>query len=67
MGKVKAWAMDLEEQFFEAAGDVVIECENYKQFIEVMTPQMDMVVHMDKSDVDNILSDIWYEYCESTR
>ena len=67
MGKVKAWAMDLEEQFFEAAGDVTIECENYQQFIEVMTPQMDMVVHMDKSDVYSILSDIWYEYCESTR
>lgn len=62
MGKVKSWAMDLEEQFFDAASDIVLECENYKQFIEVMKTQMDLVVHMDKSDVEYILSDIWYEY-----
>ena len=62
MGKVKAWAMDLEEQFFDAAGDIVMECDNYTQFIEVMKSQMDLVVHMKKADVENILSDIWYEY-----
>ena len=67
MGKVKAWAMDCEEMFWDGAQDVVIECENYEQFVEVMKPQLDLVVHLDKQEIDFGLSDIWGEYVESTK
>ena len=62
MGKVKAMCMDNEEMFFEAASDVILECESFQEWVDLMKPQMDLVVHMDKDDVFNSLSEIWNEY-----
>jgi len=61
MGKVKAWAMDLEDQFFEAASDVILECDSFEEWFDLMKPQMNLVVHMDKEDVFNALTEIWNE------
>lgn len=63
MGKVKAMAMDLEELFFEEAFYVVQECDSFREFCNLMKDQHgDLVVHMDKEDVFNTLTEIWNEY-----
>ena len=62
MGKVKAMAMDMEEMFFEGAQDVIIECESFMEFLEVMKPQLDLVAHMDRLQVDCILAEMWNEF-----
>ena len=62
MGKVKAMAMDMEEMFFDAAGDVIHECDHFSEFVDVMKPQMDLVSHMSPQDVDCILSEMWNEF-----
>ena len=62
MGQVKAMAMDLEDQFFDAAAEVVMECECYEEFFELMKRQIDMVAHMDITEVDSALTEIWNEY-----
>lgn len=59
MGKMKALAMDMEEMFFEAANDVVLECESFEDFYDLMRPQLDLVKHMDIQEVVNILNGIW--------
>jgi len=59
MGKVKAWCMDLEEQFFEAAADVCHECESFEEFEDVMKPQLDLVRHMDKEEIHDVMCEIW--------
>ena len=62
MGKVKSMAMDMEDMFFDAAAEVVLECEDFEQFYNLMRPQLDLVKHMDIVEVVNILNGIWNEY-----
>lgn len=62
MGKVKGMAMDMEDMFFDAAAEVVLECEDFEQFYNLMRPQLDLVKHMDIVEVVNILNGIWNEY-----
>ena len=35
MGAVKSFAMDMEEQFFGAAQDIVHECAEYEKFSQI--------------------------------
>lgn len=62
MGKVKAVAMDMEDMFFDAAADVVHECEDFEQFYDLMRPQLDLVKHMDVHEIVNILNGIWNDF-----
>lgn len=56
------YVMSLEEQFFDAAQDVVHECTDFEQFYDLMRSQLDLVKHMDIQEVVNILNGIWSEY-----
>ena len=52
MGKVKAWAMDLEEEFYDAVSATIGGCECLDELFEVMRPKMHLVSHKDKTEVD---------------
>ena len=56
------YVMSLEDQFFDAAAEVVMECEDFEQFYDLMRPQLDLVKHMDVHETVNILNGIWNEY-----
>ena len=62
MGKVKAWAMDLEEEFYDAVSAKIGGCECLDELFEVMRPKMHLVSHKDKTEVDCILQEMWYEF-----
>ena len=59
MAKVKSMAMDMEDMFFDAAGEVVFECDDFEQFYDLMRPQLDLVKHMAIQEVVNILAGIF--------
>lgn len=52
--------LDNEEMFYNAADDVKLECDNLEEFITLMTPQMDLVANTPKSQVIEILKEIWH-------
>tara|TARA_B100001113_G_C21094868_1_gene616088 strand:+ start:341 stop:550 length:210 start_codon:yes stop_codon:yes gene_type:complete len=51
--------LDNEEMFFDGANDVIIECDTFEEFLEMMKPQMDLVVHLD--DVEERLSAMYHD------
>jgi hypothetical protein len=58
---MSSYVMDCEDQFFNAAADVKIECDNVDKFKEIMYTQISLVSHMLKHEVDAILEEIWNE------
>jgi hypothetical protein len=52
--------LDNDEMFYSAADDVKLECNNLEEFIALMTPQMDLVAYTPKSQVIEILKEIYY-------
>ena len=40
------WILDNEEMFWDGAQDVILECDTFEEFVGVMKPQMDLVVHL---------------------
>ena len=61
MGKMKALAMDLEEQFIDKCEDIAKDSESYQEYCERAVLNDNMVVHLDKQEVADIISDVWYE------
>lgn len=65
MGKMKALAMDMEEQFFdEALGVLKDGCEDPGEFVDAMLPKQHLVSHMFSNEVEFVdyLSEMWNEY-----
>lgn len=58
---MSSWILDNEEMFYSGADDVKIECETLEEFIDVMTPQMDLVAHLPKDEVLENLKGIWHD------
>ena len=58
---MSSWILDNEEMFYDGAQDVILECESYQEFLSVMEPQMDLVVHLPTEEVYNNLSEMWNE------
>ena len=58
---MSSWALDNEEMFYSGADDAKIECETLEQFVDVMTPQMDLVSHLPKDEVLENLKGIWHD------
>jgi len=52
--------LDNDEMFYSAADDVKLECNTLEEFIALMTPQMDLVAYTPKSQVIEILKEIYY-------
>ena len=62
MGKVKAMAMDLEEEFFEMCAILAAEACDYEEYSDKMFVHIDMVKHMDSQEIEHAMADIWNEY-----
>ncbi len=61
MGKMKALAMDLEEQFIDKCEDIAKDSESYQEYCERAVLNDNMVVHLDEQELADIISDVWYE------
>lgn len=61
MGKVKAMAMDLEDEFFEMCAILAAECCDYEEYSDKMCVHIDMVKHMDSKEIEYAMVDIWNE------
>lgn len=56
---MSSYVMDCEEQFYEGAEDVKIECDNIEDFMSIMSSQLDLVKHLELSEVTEVLKEIW--------
>ena len=62
MGKVKAWAMQLEENFWDKANTIIGGCEHFGEFVEGMKPYRDWLGTHDKNEYAERLVDAWHDY-----
>ena len=68
MGKVKALAMDMEDQFIEAVSDRIGGCECVDELLISLEKDgsMNLIVHMTDSEklefVSELWNDFWYDY-----
>ena len=56
---MSSYVMDSEEQFYEAAGNVKLECTSFQEFHNVMLSQWDLVKHLEQEEVLVVLDEIW--------
>ena len=61
MGKMKAWAMDLEEQFIDKCEEIAKDSESFREYCERAVLNDNMVVHLDEQEIADIMSDVWSE------
>ena len=62
MGKVKAWAMQLEEDFWHLADSKIGNCEFFGEFMQEMEPHRDFLgLHNDREYAD-MLREAWDNY-----
>ena len=63
MAKVKSWMMDLEEQFYDKAAKIIMDCETEseaeKQCEDLRSKDYNF---MDQDDVAGQVSDFWIDY-----
>jgi len=62
MGKVKAMAMQLEEDFLDTAESIIGECETYDEFVRTMEPHFRKLPHLDMNEIHDIVGEAWGEY-----
>lgn len=61
MGKVKAWIMDLEDQFIDKCEEIAKECDHYMEYCERAVLLDDMVKHLDEHEVSSLIEFVWSE------
>ena len=62
MGRVKAMAMDLEDEFFEMCAILAAEACDYDEYSDKMFLYLDMVKNIDSQEIEYAMDDIWNEY-----
>ena len=62
MGKVKAWAMELEEEFLDTVSNTVGECESFDECVSKMEPHFNKVKHMGTNEIHDMVGEAWGEY-----
>ena len=65
MGKVKALAMDMEEQFIDKCAEIATECESFVEYAERAVLFDSFVIHLDEQEVADIISETWDEFWRS--
>jgi|TARA_E500000178_G_scaffold262673_1_gene259719 predicted dinucleotide-utilizing enzyme len=65
MGRMKQMALELEEQFMEKMLEVADRSETYLSFTSEMEGHMDMVSHLNLSDVHDMMAETWGEVQET--
>ena len=61
MGKVKAWIMDLEEQFIDKCEKIAKESDQYMEYCALAVQYDDMVKHLDEQEVADLIEFVWSE------
>ena len=61
MGKVKAMAMDLEENFIDTCANLIEDNMKFSDYCQVAITHMDMVKHLSDEVIADIIRDVWYE------
>lgn len=62
MSKVKNWAMDLEEQFWSDAEDIMKESESFGEALGTIREKLTYPpLHEDNDEIEEILSEQWNE------
>ena len=56
---MSSYVMETEEQFYEAAEDVKLECTSFQEFHNVMLSQWDLVKHLEQEEVLEVLNEMW--------
>ena len=62
MGKVKAMAMQLEEDFLDTASSLIEGCETYDEFVRKTEPHFQKLVHMDMNEIHDMVAEAWGEH-----
>ena len=61
MGKVKAWIMDLEDEFIDKCSEIALESECYMEYCERAVLHDDLVKHLDEYEVNGLMEHAWNE------
>jgi hypothetical protein len=62
MGKVKAWAMQLEEDFWYLANSKIGNCEFFGEFMQEMEQHRDFLGLRDDREYADMLREAWDNY-----
>ena len=67
MGKVKAWVMDMEEEFFDyVTEDDLTNAETFQEFVAVAKNKIPLSgSFMTTSDIEYTASTIWNDYWQN--
>ena len=61
MGKVKAWAMDLEENFIDTCANLIEDNIRFADYCRLAITHSDMVDHLSDEAIADIIRDVWCE------
>lgn len=61
MGKVKSWAMDLEEDFIDTCAKLIEDGMRFDDYCQLAITHMDTVDHLSDKVIADIIRDVWYE------
>ena len=63
MGRMKHYAMELEDQFWSIAEDTISEYETFKAWINyLMGDHYDKIMHLNEDNLMEELRDMWQEH-----
>jgi len=63
MGRMKHYAMELEDQFWEIAGEQVSEHDTFDAYVEyLMANNYENIMHLEEENVMHELNEFWNEY-----
>ena len=62
MGAVKSWLMDLEEKFWDDAGEIMKECESFQEALGLIREKLTYpAIQDDNDEIEDQLGDMWNE------
>ena len=60
MGKVKAWIMDLEEQFYDKVDESDLCVDSFEEFVAIAKEKIGDA--MSSNDIQYVASNVWNDY-----
>ena len=60
MGKVKAWIMDLEEQFYDKVDESDLCVDSFEEFVTIAKEKIGDA--MSPNDIQYVASNVWNDY-----
>jgi len=62
MGKVKAMAMEWEDQFWDHASQTIGNCEHFGEFTQEMEQHAPLVRHIQDIELNDMMREAWDNY-----